>query len=262
VSYRTLTGIFSLLIASSLACQAGSADFADFGANTSTSVSFTLNGISGTITDSIPVDSSGGFQGAQDPYTDVNFQNFFGPDTNLNWEHLDVNGPPNETVASFTMTFTSPITDPTIYIENLDNSQEIFSGATDGNNNAVSGSTLAGEISVVSGNNAFTTGLIGGDFAANYTQQNALNGGCEGNDGSNPSGTCAAILLTGTYSSISWYATDANIPDFGDGDGWSLQMSVDVASAPEPGTCSTLGFALVLLAGWKFRSPQRTRRTA
>lgn len=233
--------------------------FASFGSGSSTSVSFTLNGIAGTVTETDGAfGANSGFNGTFNPTGSANFPGAFyspTPPTNLSWLGVESNGigqAADAIVATHTLTFTSPVTDPTLHFLNLDASQQIFTGATDGGGTSITGSALAGSFSRLSGNNAFEANILSFQgsnlFAVNATPSLATNGGCESNAGGNPSGACGSVSLSGTYSSLTWVATDDNSAT--GGDGWGLQISVNATTSavPEPGSFGLLALGLVVLA--------------
>lgn len=245
---------FQTLLCSFIFCRilSGSTNFAIFNSTgTSTSWGFTLNGVGGTLTAAPGTTEEGTILvGPTDPTADANFPGTFFtpiPPSNMDWLAININGvnnAPNAVVDTFTLTFSSPITNPTFQFLNLDASQEIFTGATDGSGNPISGASLASSFSLLSGNNVFTTGLTGTSLYD--VHPNAItpdNPGCESNAGGNPNGACGSVQLSGTYSSITWYATDIE-PSAASGDGWDLQLY----AAPEPGTLALFGISLVFLS--------------
>jgi hypothetical protein len=152
-------------------------------------------------------------------------------------------------VDTYTVTFASPVTNTVFHFLNLDSSQQIFTGATDGNGNPISGTDLATSFSVLNGNNALTTTISGGQFVVHPNPFTGVFVGCQSNLGDNPNGACGSVLLSGTYSSVTWYGTDFD-PSASAGDGWLLQIS----KTPEPGTLGLVGTAVSVLAGFGLRS--------
>jgi hypothetical protein len=232
--------------------------YADFGTPSidNLTLPFTFNGVNGTITAVLGPTWLTGTQAlnVDNPTGATNFPSTFyspqAPPDGLNWASLQVvgtGGGPDDIVVTFTLTFDSPVTNITLDYLNLDAAREIYIGATDASNDPVSSSTLASSLSLLSGNNLFqaSTALLGtfaGDFIVNPNPAQATNDGCQDNSGGNPNGACGSVLLSGTYSSVTWEGTDVADPS---GDGWKFQMSED-NGVPEPGTFWLLGLGLAL----------------
>ena len=232
--------------------------WATFGLGTDHTAPFEINGVTGSLT-SVNGPTATSFTHLHDPadlFGVNNFPNSYytpTPPSHLQWAVLDVDrygGSADDAVATYTLTFDTPILNPTFHFVNLDAAQVIFAGATGSDGASISGADLGGSFQRLSGNNVFDTGYMNFHgstvFVANIVTQDAINSGLQGTDGSNPGGAGGSILLAGSYRSLSWVETEAN-PVYGIGDGHQFQISI---ITPEPASGSMLALGICFVFGW------------
>lgn len=136
-----------------------------------------------------------------------------------NFKFMEVNNLDGASTGSFRMTISfggAAVTNPVLLFANIDAGRYDFSGTTTTSGGAV-------QLQALSGNSRF--GINNTTKIVNSTQIAPWAAGCQAADGSNPSGGCGAVQLTGTYTSITYIATDM-ILNTGQGDGHALAIYI------------------------------------
>lgn len=118
----------------------------------------------------------------------------------------------------YTLTFDRPVENPRFHFLNLDNGSVSFDQGT---------------VTRLAGNTEFE---VSGLRVNNpETSDHSLNPGCEANDGTNPSGACGTVEVTGTVSAVTFRIYDHYDVDAGSsGDEWSFTWSVAALAPAAP----------------------------
>ncbi|KAB8189110.1 DUF11 domain-containing protein [Lysobacter maris] len=139
--------------------------------------------------------------------------------------------------------FNKPVIDPTLHLVNLDASDYIVNGST------ISGGAITPQVRANNNVMQWSGATLPRTF--NTATVNAVNAGCQANNGTNPRGRCGSFRLNGVDPIVTW--TAANRPQSIDSaDGWAWSVSFQLARltkafAPAviaPGGVSTLTFTI------------------
>ncbi len=239
--FGAVLAIFLLIFVPQIARSQGYATYASVATN---SANFTAGGVTGTIAISnrTNLTAASGLL-ATTPPVGSNFpSSWYSPITPAigNFQRYELSNSASTGVGSYRVTynFTTPVTNPVLNFYNVDSGTYNFALTTQ-----VGGGAVA--LSKLSGNNALE---VSGNVV-NSTPATAVNTGCEANDGTNGTGGCGSVQLTGIYTSIVFVGTDTTTATTtGDGHAIGLYVQSDYGDAPASyGTAAHSGSTAIRL---------------
>ena len=195
--------------------------YADWLTATGLDATFDLGGVSATVTIQNPMNGSGNVSSISAQDGAVNYPDVWvspgPPPVGTEWVVGGVGNVDGANPGSvdYVFTFSSLVENPRFHFLNLDAGTVGFGPTTDSNGDPVA-------LTRLSGNPEFE---VMGNLV-NSTPRIALAFGCEDAGGGNPEGACGTVQLTGTYSSVTFVATDTDVGLAG-GDGYAWTVSAD-----------------------------------